>query len=177
MAQAVPFQVSARLSVALLAFWKSPTAVQWVGVVQSSALSTDSVAPFGTGVDWTFQLVASHFSASALVFLLPSIDMPTAMHIVVVRHWIPLRTPPTAFAGSDGPHNVHIDPSHTSAIGTVFPPESVYEPTATQSTEERHETAFRPLLVAYNGSEVESTVQVAPFHCSASRWAWLVLSR
>ena len=156
-AQLVPFQRSAN---------PKPTAVHADALVQETPSSSLNVAPDGLGVPWMLQLEPFHTSARVSVSV-PSKKLPTATHAVADVHATPfswLRVVPL------GTGTVRVDqlvPFQRSASACGLPLASA-SPTAMHAARVEQEMPASSVLVAPAGFGVLCTVQLLPFHASAS---------
>src|SRR5262249_37708001 len=155
--QAVPFHASARVRVLKLEYRREkPTAVHLLAAMHATPLSPASLLPAGTGRRRMVHAVPFHVPAWAL---LPTLRT-AAQALGAVQDTESSGPKPDVGVGSW----LQVVPFHASTRG-LLPP----EPTATQEPAAVQNTALNksPLL---SGSRVVRTLQLFPFHDSASVW-------
>ena len=145
------------------ALTKSPTAVQAFAAVQSTPLTCAFRPPLGVAMVWIDQVVP--FQTSAQVWVLSE---PTASQEDEDVHDTSLSWAVVDPVGAGVVFRDQDVPFHCSANGNWFPLPSVKKPTAVHVFTDAHDTLIRKLCTAPAGLGVDCTVQLVPFHRSAS---------
>src|SRR5215468_6313848 len=125
-------------------------------------MATSLVLWWGTGIDCSVQLVPFQWSATGVT--VPAPVMPTAVQDTLDVHDTLVSPVP---GGATPLWMVHAVPSQRSA-SVLSAPLARYPPTAVHCDREVQDTSLKPGLYAPAGVGGARTVQLVPFHCSAS---------